>query len=165
MDMRLLENFIERVFAYRRVRMLFARRWTHGSLVEFHSDHKLVLLAHSAKAYSVLGRLVAEGKSRVRRELRDEYIGGFMAALGRLSTPARHAHVLMQMVGHLRGQIDRGTRDELVASIHDYRVGLVPLIAPLVLIKRHVRRAGDEYLARQVYLDPHPRELMLRHHV
>jgi uncharacterized protein YbgA (DUF1722 family) len=41
----------------------------------------------------------------------------------------------------------------------------VPLVVPITLIKHHVRRLGVTYLADQVYLDPHPRELMLRNHV
>jgi len=41
----------------------------------------------------------------------------------------------------------------------------VPLVVPLTLLKHHVRRLGVTYLADQVYLSPHPRELMLRNHV
>jgi uncharacterized protein YbgA (DUF1722 family) len=164
-DVRLRENFIERVFAYRRVKTLFAGRWTIGSLTEFHTDQKLALLAHSTEGYRALGRLVAEGKSRVRRELRDEYIGGFMATLGRLPTPARHADVLMHMVGHLRGSVGRDVREEIIASIHAYRTGVLPLTAPLMLIKHHAWATNALYLMRQAYLDPQPRALMLRNDV
>jgi hypothetical protein len=36
-DPRLRENFVERVFAYRRLRAFFASRWTLGGLVQFHT--------------------------------------------------------------------------------------------------------------------------------
>ncbi len=49
--------------------------------------------------------------------------------------------------------------------IHDYRLGLVPLIVPLTLIKHHVRRLGLVDLADRAYLAPHPKDLMLRNHV
>jgi len=55
-DPHLRENFVERVFAYRRLRSFFSGRWTLGGLVRFHTVHKLVLMAHSPKAYSELGR-------------------------------------------------------------------------------------------------------------
>jgi putative ABC transport system permease protein len=61
-DPRLRDNFIERVFAYRRLRDLFESRWTVGDLVRFHTAHQFVLLAHSTQAYSRLGRLVAGAK-------------------------------------------------------------------------------------------------------
>jgi uncharacterized protein YbgA (DUF1722 family) len=41
----------------------------------------------------------------------------------------------------------------------------VPLVVPLTLLRHHVRAHGVEYLAGQTYLEPHPRELMLRNHV
>ena len=43
--------------------------------------------------------------------------------------------------------------------------GLVPLVVPITLIAHHVRHLGIEYLAGQTYLEPHPKELMLRNHV
>jgi uncharacterized protein YbgA (DUF1722 family) len=57
------------------------------------------------------------------------------------------------------------SRQELAQTIEEYRKGLVPLVVPLTLINHHVRVHGVEYLAGQVYLQPHPRELMLRNHV
>ena len=39
-DPRLRDNFVERVFAYRRLRSFFAGRWTVGGLVRFHTAHK-----------------------------------------------------------------------------------------------------------------------------
>ena len=50
-DPSLRENFVERVFAYRRVRSLFSGRWTLGELVAFHTAHKLQL--HGALAEDV----------------------------------------------------------------------------------------------------------------
>jgi uncharacterized protein YbbK (DUF523 family) len=79
-DLRLRENFIERVFAYRRLRDLFESRWTAGDLVRFHKAHKLVLLAHSTQAYSRLGRLVG-ARPIDRKAVRARYSAGFMEAL------------------------------------------------------------------------------------
>jgi uncharacterized protein YbgA (DUF1722 family)/uncharacterized protein YbbK (DUF523 family) len=164
-DPRLRENFIERIFAYRRLRDLLAGRWTLGDLVRFHTAHKLVLLSHQTTAYQALGRLVAGGRKLARQALRDEYEAGFMTALAVPATPKRHANVLMHMVGHFRGELDAASRDELLGVIDDHRRGLVPLVVPITLIRHHVRRLGVDYLAGQVYLEPHPKELMLRNHV
>ena len=96
-DPNLRENFIERVFAYHRLRALFANRstrWTAGALVAFHTAHKLTLMAHSPRAYAELGRLVADSKRVERAELRERYSTEFMAALKKLATPARHLNVI-----------------------------------------------------------------------
>lgn len=51
----LRENFIERVFVYRRWLELTAEGLTAAALVDFHSCHKLLVMAHSQAAYRRLG--------------------------------------------------------------------------------------------------------------
>ena len=164
-DPRLRDNFIERVFAYHRLRALFAGPWRRGDVVAFHTAHKLQIMAHSPEAYRALGRLVAQIKELPRARFRDRYEAGFMEALTRMATPGRTTNVLQHMAGFLRDGLDPASRQELADLIHDYRNGLVPLVVPLVLIRHHARHQGSEYLQGQVYLDPHPKELMLRNHV
>jgi uncharacterized protein YbgA (DUF1722 family) len=164
-DPHLRENFIERVFAFRRLRDLFESRWAVGDLVRFHTAHKLVLLAHSTQAYTRLGRLVAGAKSVDRATLRAQYTAGFMDALKVMATQKRHTNVLQHMAGYFKKTLDAGSRAELMAAIENYRLGLVPLVVPVTLLRHHVRAHDVEYLATQVYLAPHPKELMLRNHV
>jgi uncharacterized protein YbgA (DUF1722 family)/uncharacterized protein YbbK (DUF523 family) len=164
-DPALRENFVERVFAYRRLRALWATRWTVGDLIAFHTAHKLTLMAHSPSAYRTLGRLVADARAKARRDLANEYETGFMAALSVVATPRRHANVLQHMLGYFKTSIDSDARAELLGLIDDHRLGRVPLIVPITLMRHHVRRQRVAYLAGQTYLDPHPRELSLRNHV
>jgi uncharacterized protein YbgA (DUF1722 family)/uncharacterized protein YbbK (DUF523 family) len=164
-DAVLRENWIERVFAYRRLRSLLAGRFSVGRLVAFHTAHKLQLLAHSTEAYRRLGRLVAGAKRAERAALERRYALEFMAALAVRATPRRHVNVLEHCLGHFRGRLDAGARAALARQIADYRSGLVPLVVPLTLLRHYVERLGIGYLAGQVYLEPHPKELMLRNHV
>ena len=164
-DAKLRENFVERVFAYRRLRDLFAGRWTRGRVVAFHTAHKLQLMAHSTAAYRELGVLVAGVGDTPRAEFRLAYERQFMAALGVMATPGRHANTLQHAAGHLKKGLDSAGRTELDALIHDDRKGLVPLIVPITLLRHHTRVLDIEYLNGQTYLEPHPRELMLRNHV
>jgi len=164
-DAKLRENFIERVFAYRRLRDLFRGRWTNGQLVAFHTAHKLQLMAHELGLYRELGRLVASLKRRSREEIRANYEQGFMAALSRVASRGRNANVLQHAAGHLRVQLDSPSRIELAELIHDYRRELVPLVVPMTLLRHHARRLEVDYLMGQTFLEPHPKELMLRNHV
>lgn len=164
-DPALRENFVERVFAYQRLRGLFSGRWTMHQLVVFHSMHKLQLLSHSRQDDAELGRLVAAGVERATRDLSSTYQRVFMTTLARLATPGRHSDVMMHAVGHLKRLIQPGDRDELLAAIEDQRRGIVPLVVPITLLRHHVRRHDVGYLKDQTYLEPHPRELALRNHV
>ncbi len=164
-DPQIRDNFVERVFVYRRLRDLFESRWTPGALVAFHTAHKLTLMAHSIAAYQQLGRLVASAKETPRDQLRARYMEGFMTALAAIATPKRHTNVLQHMAGYFKKLLDAPSRAELASAVEDYRLGFVPLIVPITLLRHHVRHHGLTYLAGQAYLDPHPKELMLRNHV
>jgi uncharacterized protein YbgA (DUF1722 family)/uncharacterized protein YbbK (DUF523 family) len=162
-DPLLRENFIERVFAYRRLKSLFSGRWTVGKLVEFHASEKLLLMAHSS--YRPLGQLVAKAKSLPRNEVKQSYQQLFLNALSRKTTVKKHVNVLQHVAGYFRDQLDNTSRNEVHELIEDYRRQLVPLIVPMTLMRHHIRALGLDYLAQQSYLSPHPRELMLRNHV
>jgi uncharacterized protein YbgA (DUF1722 family) len=164
-DARLRENFIERIFAFRRLKDLFSARWRPRDVVDFHTAHKLQIMAHSPQAYADLGRLVAGVKGSPPAGFARRYREGFMGALSRLATRGRTANVLEHMAGHLSDLLDASARTGLAESIDDYRRGLVPLVVPLTLLRHHARAHGVEYLLRQRFLDPHPKELMLRNHV
>jgi uncharacterized protein YbgA (DUF1722 family)/uncharacterized protein YbbK (DUF523 family) len=164
-DPRIAENFIERVFAYRRLRALFSGRWTPSALVAFHSAHRLQLLAHSPREYRELERIVRPAGQFARQEVRARYESAFMRALSKSATPARHVNVLRHALGCLHGRLDDGCRRELLGLIGDYRAGLVPLTAPITLIRCYALLFDMPDLKNQVYLNPHPDELMLRNRI
>ncbi len=162
-DRSLRENFLERVFAYQRLRGLFGARWSQDKLVAFHSAHELQLRAHSPQDYRALGRLVAEARLP-RAELRERYQTGFMAALRHPATRRRNTNVLQRMQRSLGRSLDAGSRRELGERIESYRLGQIPLLVPITLLRQHIRRLGVESLAGQLYLEPHPAERVLRDH-
>lgn len=159
---RLRENFIERVFVYRRWQELVARGLSASRLVEFHAHHKLALMTHDVEAYRALGRLVAQAGRRNLKEFGHDYIRRLMDALQRPATPARHANVMMHLMGYLKKQLDAEDKSELLEMIHAYRRGETPFAAPLTLLRHYFRRFPDPYILRQTYLHPDSRELLLR---
>ena len=164
-DARLRENWIERIFAYRRLRSFFDGPWTPRRLAAFHAAHELQLRAHAPAAHRALGRLVARAGSLPRAAARRTYELGFMAALRRPASAARHVEVLKRAVARFRGRLDPAGRRALLASIDDYRAGRVPLVVPIALVRHHVTRLALDELAGQVYLQPHAMELRLRNRV
>jgi uncharacterized protein YbgA (DUF1722 family)/uncharacterized protein YbbK (DUF523 family) len=168
-DAALRESFVERIFAFARLQASVAAGMGRGELVAFHARHKLALLAHSPDAYRKLGRLVASpGKGSVAAVVK-AYGRGLMAALAVPSRRGRHANVLQHMLGYFREVLDAGDRRELEQVVKDYQRALVPLVVPQTLFRHHVRRHADArgiaWLAAQTYLDPDPKELLLRNHV
>lgn len=163
-DPGLRENFIERVFVYRRWNELTDRGLSIRGLVNFHSEHKLLILSHSQKHNSVLGQLVATSKKRDLQDLYAEYFNLLMEGLRLLSTAKKNTNVLLHITGYFKKQLSPDEKKELLEVIELYHKGYVPLIVPITLIKHYVRKFDEPYLKKQYYLNPHPIELMLRNH-
>jgi len=164
-DPALRENFIERVFVFKRWREYAREGKSRGGLVSFHAANKLLILAHSPKHYIALGKLVATAKRYRREALHEEYITALMEGLRFVATARKNTNVLQHMAGYLKKQLSSDEKREIQEEIEYYHRGLVPLIVPLTLLQHHVRKYNVEYLKKQYYLTPHPIELMLRNHI
>ncbi len=164
-DNKIRENFIVRVFSYHRLQELIAGKFSLGALVQFHTVHKYLILAHSPQHYEALGRLVASGKRFTKDELIAKYGSMFMESLAVKSTSKKNVNVLHHIIGFLRDQLTLLEKDDLLQTINDYHRELVPLIVPITLIRHYVKKYDIAYIKNQVYLTPHPKELMLRNHV
>jgi uncharacterized protein YbgA (DUF1722 family)/uncharacterized protein YbbK (DUF523 family) len=164
-DAPLRENFIERVFGYRRWQDLVQSGVTTQALVQFHTIHTYLLMAHSPQECEALGRLVSQAKRRRPKECAHRYGKLFMNALAVKATVRKHVNVLQHILEHFKERLGAHEKAELVGVINDYHHGLTPLVVPLTLIKHYVQIFDVGYIRDQVYLNPHPKELMLRNHV
>jgi uncharacterized protein YbgA (DUF1722 family)/uncharacterized protein YbbK (DUF523 family) len=164
-DPGLRENFIERLFVLQRWRELLAANPNPGTLVAFHTRHKLLILAHSPNHYRELGRLVARAKEVPAQELYARYQSQLMEALRLKATPKKNTNVLQHLMGYFKKDLSADEKQELLEIIDHYYQGYVPLVAPITLINHYVRKYNQPYLREQFYLHPHPVELQLRNHV
>jgi uncharacterized protein YbbK (DUF523 family)/uncharacterized protein YbgA (DUF1722 family) len=161
----LRENYVERIFAFRRWKDLLASRPTRGALVDFQARHKYLMLAHSEPHLRRLGRIVAGAKGRPFAGVLDEAGRVFMEGLAVHATAKRNANVLQHAAGYFSESITPGDRAELQEAIDAHRRGIAPLVVPLALVRHHARTCRVKYLLDQVFFQPHPKELMLRNHV
>jgi uncharacterized protein YbgA (DUF1722 family)/uncharacterized protein YbbK (DUF523 family) len=161
-DPLLRERFIEHVFCHHRWRSLVRRGLSRQGLVAFHTAHKLLLRAHNEAGYRRLGRLVGTAGEAPDNQLYQAYEDELNAALMTRATRKRHANVLYHALGYLKRVLSPFEKEEAVTQIEDYRNDLVPLIVPITLLRHHATKHQVSYLTGQLYLEPHPRELMLR---
>jgi uncharacterized protein YbgA (DUF1722 family)/uncharacterized protein YbbK (DUF523 family) len=164
-DPKLRENFVERIFAMKRWREFLGKKWSMGSLVDFHTRNKLLILSHSQKHYKMMGKLVAGGKVMAITKLYREYEGLLMEALTLKTTVKKNSNVLQHMMGYFKKQLSSDEKQEILEIIHQYLEGYVPLIVPVTLMNHYIRKYKQPYLSMQTYLNPHPTALQLRNHV
>ncbi len=164
-DANLRENFIERVYCYHRWQSFLENKPDYKKLIHFHTQHKLQLMAHSPKHLSKMGKLVASGNTIPHEQLLEEYQALLMEAMALRATVKKNTNVLFHIMGHFKTYLNSDEKKELLEIIDSYTRSYAPLVVPLTLIGHYVRKYEVSYLQKQVYLEPHPAELMLRNHV
>ncbi len=161
----LRENFIERIYAYQRWLDMMKNRITAKILTDFHAQHKLILMAHNIAGYQRCGNIAANINKGHLKPTAQAYIREFMQTLQYRATHKRHTNVLQHLLGYLSKQLSSEDKQELLNIIEQYRNQQLPLIVPITLFKHYFRIYPNDYIKKQLYLNPHPDELKLRNHV
>jgi uncharacterized protein YbgA (DUF1722 family)/uncharacterized protein YbbK (DUF523 family) len=161
-DPLLRENFITRVLAYHQWLDLMNSGISMAKLINFHAQHKYLLMAHNAALYYQLGPMLG-GTGKRAEEIAPEYIALFMKTLATLPNRKSHSNTLSHLQGYFKKHLDSTQRIDLAKIIEQYREGLIPLMAPVTLINHYLKIYPDAYLQQQIYLHPHPDELKLRY--
>lgn len=161
----LRENFIERVFVYARWQQYLKNKPECSDLIKFHQIHKLLIMAHSPQKQHALGKMVSNCGKDFSVRLQNEYIKELMKTLSLSATVKKNTNVLQHIAGYFKKKLSSDQKIELQEIIENYHRGQVPLIVPVTILKHYVRSFKEPYLMNQIYLAPHPMELMLRNHV
>ncbi|MGB5855991.1 MAG: DUF523 and DUF1722 domain-containing protein [Oceanisphaera sp.] len=161
-DALLRENFVTRVFALHDWQCLCHEGITAAGLIAFHSRYKYLLMAHHRESYLQLGKLLSDLSVDVSATA-DAYIEGLMQALSIIVTRKNHTNVLQHLQGYFKHMLNASQREELTDTITQYRQGILPLFAPITLLRHYLKEHPNEYLQQQVYLNPHPEALRLRY--
>ena len=164
-DAAIRENFIERIFSYRRWKDFLEETPTVGRLVEFHTAHKLLMMAHSPLIYREMGTLVAHASDMKLSDRLQRYEELFMKGLALHATAKKNTNVLQHIMGYFKQQLSPDEKVELLEIVGQYHDGLLPLIVPMTLLRHYIKKYDQQYLKGQLYLSPHPGQLMLRNHV
>ncbi|MGR9073215.1 MAG: YbgA family protein [Gammaproteobacteria bacterium] len=158
-DPHLRENFIQRVYVYHRWRELCRDRLTPHRLTVFHSRHKLIAMSHDQNDARELGKLAAQADADNIDEIAGSYVSGLMKCLKKIADRGNHVNVLQHVQGYLKKKLDADDKAELTETIERYRLGQIPLIVPITLLKHHFRKQPDPFIGRSYYMTPYPAEL------
>lgn len=155
------ENFIQRVFIYHRWKKITNQVMSWKSIYEFHAQHKYIYMSHCPEKAKILGRWVADAHLQEVDDISEQYLGKMMDILCIKATKKNHVNTLQHIQGYLKKHICSRHKKELVEVIEQYRLGFLPLIVPITLLKHHFNDHPNDYITESLYLKPHPSELML----
>lgn len=161
----LKENFIQRVFAYHDWQQLEKEGLRIGKIVNFHSRYKYSLMAHSSESCLKLGQMLANADKGNIDKLGNAYFSLFMQTLAIKATRKTNTNVLTHLQGHLKSRLDRRETETLREVIEQYRLGILPMIVPVTLMKGFFRSHPDSYIDEQAFMRPYPEDLSLRNRI
>ena len=152
-------HFLVKIFA----RAAFRRgrhRGTMAALVDFHSRHKLQLLANNREALRAAGRIVANTAALQLPAVIDAYEKELARALARPARDRSNVKVLQHAVGYFSPDLTAPEERLFLEALDDYRTGRVALTVPLTLIQFWIARFEQPYLVTQTFFQPYPNALM-----
>lgn len=164
-DVGLRDNFLTRVFAYHDFKTTVAPAPTAKKLIDFYSRYKYQVMAHHVPSYFVIGRYLANLATRDIQTSSDDFFRLFMEALKHHATRKGNTNAMMHLRGYLKEILSAQDKQELSQLIDAYKVGRVPLVVPLTLLRHHLLKLDNPYLKSQTFWSPHPEHLGLRNHI
>ena len=161
-DPGLRESFVTRAYTYHDWKLLQGEGVSAHKLIDFYSRYKYLVMAHHVPSYKVLGRMLADAGQRPIQELAEEFISTMMAALSRRATQRSHSNVLFHLSGYLKRTVSSEERQRLKDLIEQYRLGHIPLVVPITMLRHHFANNPNAYIDKQVFMEPYPDEMQLR---
>jgi uncharacterized protein YbgA (DUF1722 family)/uncharacterized protein YbbK (DUF523 family) len=158
-DDALRERFLTLLFALARLREV-ERSGERSALVDFHARHKYALLAYEERGMRELGKVVAAVAEQPWGETIALYRERFARAFARPARVAAHVNALQHAFGHVSEGLSAPERAFFLEQLGELRSGRLPLSGTLTLLRSWVLRFDADYVGRQAYLEPYPRELV-----
>ena len=159
-DKAIRENFLERVYAHYRWRLIAENANPQHAFREFHKNYKLILMAKDDKAYRQLGRMASSINKHNFADISRQYFCLFMEAMSKIPSHGRHVNVMMHILGYLKDHLNKNDKVELLEWFETYREARVSRVTPMMLLQHHFNQHQNNYIAEQYYFSPFPNRLM-----
>ncbi len=153
------EHFLTKLFTLARFREV-KKKNTAKSLIEFQSDNKYIFMSYSQREMRVLGRIASNQNQLPIEEVVSEYEKHLQIALSNHPRRSTHINTLMHGLGYFSKKLTSKEKSYFLTLLENYRNAKVPLSALLSVLESWIIKYDVEYLARQTFFAPYPRELV-----
>jgi uncharacterized protein YbgA (DUF1722 family)/uncharacterized protein YbbK (DUF523 family) len=161
---RIREHFLTKLYTLADFREVKSTG-TGEALVEFQARNKLLLTAYSQIQLHIMGRIVAERKSKSLSDILLEYQNHLSQALKRPPKIGSNYNVLTKAAGYFTSKLSHEEKAFFLELAGKYRSGLLPISAPLSTLRAWIVRFNEAYLAQQTFFEPYPEKLGIQYNV
>lgn len=153
------EQFLTKIFSTARFRAIAVNRMIKD-LVQFHAEHKMLIMAYNQKELRILGSIVANHVQNKPEKVFSDYAEHFKKAFDKPAKFTSNINVLMHGLGYFAEQLSSAEKKFFLNTLEEYRREQIPLSVPLRLLRAHIIRFNEKYLMQQVFFDPYPLDLV-----
>ncbi len=153
------EHFLTKLYALSSFREMQNRR-SVSDLIQFHTENKLLLAAHSQKEAKILGNIVSNRESL---DFADQAKLYRMHLAEALKSPPRYtskANMLNHSLGYFSEELSIDEKANFLRNIERFKEKRLPFSALLAVLQSWIARFGAEYLRNQTIFAPFPEELI-----
>jgi uncharacterized protein YbgA (DUF1722 family)/uncharacterized protein YbbK (DUF523 family) len=151
------EHFLTKLYSFARFRELDRDM---GTLMQYQADNKLLLMTYGQNKMRLLGNIASNRDKRDVEYVFHQYQYLLRSMFDNRPKRGSVVNVLMHALGYYKDQLGTDERKEFLAALSSYREEDGPLVPCLDLMRSYNQRFGNEYLTRQTFFEPFPKELL-----
>ena len=156
-DVSIAEHFLTKLFAFARFREL---DHDMSTLMQYQADNKLLLMTYGQNKMRLLGNIASNRDKRDVRYVFHKYQYLLRSIFDNRPKRGSVVNVLMHALGYYKDQLKADEKKEFLAALTVYREEGTPLEDCRGHMRSYNQRFGNEYLARQTFFEPFPKELL-----
>jgi uncharacterized protein YbgA (DUF1722 family)/uncharacterized protein YbbK (DUF523 family) len=154
------ERFLIRIFALSELREMKSRLKNISELMEFHQNHKYLIMAFSLKHLKIMGNLIGNyNKEESLEKIKNIYSDLFKEALSIGLKIGNQVNTIIHIFGHFSKRLKKGEKIHFLTLLEKYRNGRIEIKIIREILKNWAYRFEDKYILNQTYLEPYPEEL------
>ena len=153
------EHFLIRIFTLSAFSVL-KQNATQQSLVDFHSNNKMLFMAYSQKKMKELGKITANHDHQSTDEVVNQYESLMLRLLKSMPHFTSWINMIQHAFGFISDELESEEKKFFLNAIEQYRDERIPLSVLIKLLNSYALRFKQDYLLRQTFLKPFPLELL-----
>ena len=158
-NFRIREHFLTKLYVMSRFRLVRSSPTMKG-IIDFQSNHKLLLMAYNQKELRELGRITANHDRKPVSDVIVEYGEHLARALAKSPRYTSNINVLMHGFGYFSKKLSPRERGFFLDSLEHYRAGRIPLSVLQHTMRSWILRFDTKYLSSQTFFVPYPETLV-----
>jgi uncharacterized protein YbgA (DUF1722 family) len=131
-----------------------------SAVMQYQADNKLLLMTYGQNKMRLLGNIASNRDKRDVENVFHQYQYLLRSMFENRPKRGSVVNVLMHALGYYKDQLGTDEKKEFLTALGSYREDGAPLVHCLDLMRSYNLRFGNEYLNRQTFFEPFPKDLL-----